>query len=167
MSTPYSQADVHRIISREEEPYSRPICAAAAPRVDSDIAYLDHVGAHFPPGSRKGSLPAYPEGVEVSEDEASSAQPDTATSRARSPPRARLDRGAKPPAYLATMPERHLRHDHINLSHEDFVKFQLQRSGRHRHEHDSSEFTASLYAYRPAPSEVLFYLWPLDLLYLL
>jgi hypothetical protein len=144
MSTLYSQADVHRIISREEEPYSRPICVVAAPRVDSDIAYLDHVGAHFPPGSRKGSLPAYPEGVEVSEDEASSAQPDTATFRAKSPPRVRLNRGAEPLSYSATMPERHIRHDHPNPSSEDFVGFQLQRPGRHRHEHDSSELAASL-----------------------
>jgi hypothetical protein len=151
MSTLYSQADVHRIISREEEPYSRPICAVAAPRADSDIAYLDHVGAHFPPRSRKGSLPAYPEGMEVSEDEA---QPDTATFRA-SPPRVRLSRGAEPLRYSATIPERHLRHHHPNLLPEDVVEFQIQRLGGHRHEHDSSELTASLYSYRPVPSQCL------------
>lgn len=139
MSTPYSQADVHRIISREEEPYSRTICAVAAPRVESDIAYLDHVGAHFPPGSRKGSLPAYPEGVEVSEDEAPLAQPDTATFRGQSPPRVRLNRGAEPLGYSATMPERYMKQDYLSLSSEEFVEFQLQRSSRHRHEHDSSE----------------------------
>ena len=142
MSTPYSQADVHRIISREEEPYSRPICAVAAPRVESDIAYLDHVGAHFPPGSRKGSLPAYPEGVEVSEDEAPSAQPDTATFGGQSPPRVRLNRGAEPLGYSATIPERYLKQDYLSLSSEEFVEFvefQPQHSSRHRHEHDSSE----------------------------
>jgi hypothetical protein len=123
--------------------------------VDSDVAYLDHVGAHFPPGSRKGSLPAYPEGVEVSEDEASSAQPDTATSRAQSPPRVRPNYGAEPLGHSVTMSQRHLKHDHLNLSPENFVESQLQRSSKHRHDHDSSELTTSLYSYLPEPSEVL------------
>ncbi|KAJ4986580.1 hypothetical protein SVAN01_07889 [Stagonosporopsis vannaccii] len=75
MYTFASHAEPHRMLSSDEEAYARHHCATAIPQTASDPNYLQHMGAHFSQAqeSRKGSFPVYPEGVEVSGDEAEAA----------------------------------------------------------------------------------------------
>ncbi|KAF3005865.1 hypothetical protein E8E13_009053 [Curvularia kusanoi] len=137
MSTRSGQADGHRTIARAEELYKRSTRAAPASWTVPHDADLDYVGAHFLPGSRKGSVPAYPEGVEFSEDEASSMQPDTATPRTISPPQGQYSRSGEPLRYSPSTPTRHLERDHFSVSPEDFKEIIRQRSRRRRHGNDS------------------------------
>lgn len=132
MSTRSSQADLHRILSREQEAYIRHSHATKPPEVGPDPAYLDHLGAHFSASSRKGVFPVYPEGVEVSEDESTTAQLDSATSRILSSCKVQGIHGSSARHYPLTMPTLSLSHDHSSVSPDDFLEFQRQRAHRHR-----------------------------------
>ena len=84
MPTSSSQADVHRIISLEEEAAIRSDHAATAFYVEPASTcqcLLDHVGTQFCPGSRKSSFPKYADDMEVSEDEAAAGQHGANTPR--------------------------------------------------------------------------------------
>lgn len=137
MSTRSGQADGHQTIARVEGPYKRSTRAVTAPWTVPHDADLDYVGAHFLPGSRKGSVPAYPEGVEVSEDEAPSMQPDTATPRAIGPPQEQYGRDGEPLGYPSSTLTRHLERDHFSVSPEDLREIFRQRSFRRRYGNDS------------------------------
>lgn len=142
MSTLSGQADLHRILSREEEPHIKHSLIVKAQEVSPDPVYLDHLGAHFPTGSRKDSFPVYPDGVEVSEDEGA-AQPDSATIHSFGSITVQYRHGGlgKSSSDPST---RDLTHDRFSISPEEFVELQRQRSGECQPTHDSREqMTAS------------------------
>lgn len=157
MSTPSCQADLHRILSREEESRTRHIYAVKAPDVGPDSAYLDHLGAHFPAGSGKGSFPVYPQGVEVSEDEGAVARPDPATTHIRSSYQMQYGHENRQRYYSSSVPAQFLTRDYFSISPEDFVKLQRRRSGGLRYGDGSGKQIALRIFHPPMTNGLPFY----------
>ncbi|KAJ8115664.1 hypothetical protein OPT61_g2733 [Boeremia exigua] len=129
MSSLSEQAEPHRIISGEAEADHGYCYVIATSYVVSDSTDLEHVGAHFSLGSRTESFPTYPDGVEVSEDEAAIAQPgvntpDTVYAYQHS-------HVGGPQQGSPSTPMRNTTQDSC-ITPDDFKELQRQRSGKHR-----------------------------------
>lgn len=154
MSTLASQGESHQNFSDEEQAHVRPYYAEAIPQLSSDpdyLWYLQHMGAHLSQGSRKGSLPVYPKGVEFSEDEAA-AQPGVSvpdTLLAYQPQHSPLGgswRNERAPIM------RNFTQDRFYLSREEFERFQRHRLGVHQRDYRYGEYCALSLSDRPKPS---------------
>lgn len=136
MSTLFVEAEPHRIPKREEEAHIRNGEVTPTPSNVPDATYLEYVGAHFPPGSRKGSFPVYPDVVDVSEDEATTAQSDATTPCTYELPHSHAG-GLWHTSSSA--PARDPRHDRHYISKASFNELQRQRSNEARHRNGSSK----------------------------
>lgn len=140
MSTRSSQAQLHRILSREEEAISKHDCATIRPCTAVDPICFEHLGALFPQGSRKGSLSAYPDGIEIG-DNVAAVQPYGVVPGAQQECHLQLslNGGLRCSERFEPTPTPELTPDRSCISYEGFEELRRQYSGEHWRGHGCSE----------------------------